>query len=281
MIIAGIALVGCKDNFNELTDTDHRYIRFEFDSSDYFSNLLLEDGKGGFVMGMPFELSSTELLRISAYCYDTADNTLVAQKEIISSDGKNLTLEFQHLLKNKQYRFVFFADIVERDPYLEYMELWYQLQVKNYDTFCLLRNSISSRTQRNVLLYNEVILSPNNKVEKIDMSMMTYNGYIHLSNAYDFTDLSVCINLVSQIYTHIYNRLYDYGVYEFNRNNFDFARPIPITCVNNKEDLRLEISYQESTGDKRIKEFLVPMTDKPFILQVDCKNLTYILCDDF
>ena len=279
---AGVIAVGCKDNFNELTDSDQRYIRFEFDSSNYFSNLLFEDGNGGFKMGAPFELLDSELLRITSYCYDIRDNALVAQKEILSSDGKNLAIEFDRLLKSRQYRFLFFADIVERDAELGYLELWYQLQVKNYYDFLLYRTSMQLvNITENLLLYSNVLLSPSNQVEEVNLSPITYNGYIRLVNADSFVYSSVCVNLVSQMSTPFDSGSYDVGVWMFDSNSYNITEYTTITSVKNKGDLKLEISYREASGGEKVEEFSVPMSNKPFTLQVDCKNGTYELCDSF
>lgn len=276
----GVIAVGCKDNFNELTDSDQRYIRFEFDSSDYFSNLLFEDGNGGFKMGAPFALLDSELLRITAYCYDEESKTLVAQKEILSSDGKNLAIEFERLLKGKQYRFLFFADIVERDAELGYLETWYQLLVKSYDTFYLMRRHINTlRAQKDILLRKEVILAPCNQVEIVNFESYTYNGYISLTNYDQFKSASIKVSCT--LVAYLSSGSYKDSSYTADRDHTNFNKSIFVTNPKVGENLTVELSMVEFSGAEKNQTVTVPISAKPFVLQIDCQNLTYELCDNF
>ena len=73
MILGFMVIVACKDDFDELCDSNQRRITFQVDVSHLFDNVLVQQ-QDGFSLGSTFSLDETQRLRLTSYCYDINDS---------------------------------------------------------------------------------------------------------------------------------------------------------------------------------------------------------------
>ena len=280
ILFIGTLLCACDNNFNELTDTTQRYIQFSFNTKNIFDDVLVLSGEDTFTLGAPSKLDDPFRMRLSAYCYDLNGDLLFHKETIVSNINQNIELTFDHLQNYLQYRFVFLIDIVEYDPLLSYRELWYQLATKSYDNFYLLRLAYFPAPQNNILLFNEQILSPSNQVEMVQLQPFTYNGYIRLIDLDPAKTARLEITLDRDVYisgkTGKINVLYTYV-----RNSENAKEYIPVICTKRDVVLPIELSLSNSDNENENYNLEIPMSTKPFVIKIDCNNISYELCDDF
>lgn len=280
ILFIGTLLCACDNNFNELTDTTQRYIQFSVDTKNIFDDVLVQTGEDSFTLGSPYTLNDTFRIRLSAYCYDLKGELLFHKEKVVPSVDQNIELKFDHLQNYLQYRFVFILDIVEYDPILSYRELWYQLATKSYDSFYLLRLAYFLAPQKNILLFNEQILSPSNQEEMVQLQPFTYNGYIRLINLDPAK--TVTLEYEQNIDANVSGKASKCpSTATYVRNSEELKELIPVIYTKRDVVLPIELSLSNSDNENESYNLEIPMSTKPFVIKIDCNNISYELCDDF
>jgi hypothetical protein len=173
-------LCACQKDFNELTDSNQRYAEFSFRTDSLFSKALAFDGNTASYPQID-TLPTGYCLRITAYCYDEADE-LVASKHIFTSLQPDRTIGLTHLQHGVTYRFVFLADIVKYDSQVDFFENWYQLGTSSLATLYLYSDFRHYGAFYDMVGMSTMMLSPDNQLTEVSFAPITYNGYCIFTN---------------------------------------------------------------------------------------------------
>ena len=188
LILPLLCLLACQKNFDEFNDTDQRYVTFSFDSSGYFSEVLLRDG-GDYHFCTSTNLESGYGLRITGYCYD-ADSVLVEKANVFGDLQHVLRLKFKHLSRDMEYHFLFLSDVVEYDTDVDYYETWFQLLTYNLDAFYIVAFERHDDARFDMLRLSSMNVVPDNNIIDVEMNNISYNGFVVFTNVDDSFELS-------------------------------------------------------------------------------------------
>ena len=107
----------------------------------------------------------------------------------------------------------------------------------------------------------------------------SYNGYTYLNNTDEVESAELTARTAHDINVATGESKY-VALYRFKRDKNNFSESIQTTHTTNLPKYKFTLTLTKSSGEEEY-EFSVEMSKKPFTLQVDCKNLTYELCDNF
>lgn len=173
-------LASCERDFDEIADTQQRHINFIFNTDGLFTDVLSKTNDG-YSLTKLMSLPTDYLLRITAYGYDLSDS-LIFTKTILLDDLTRQSLKVRHLLKSEEYRFIFVADIVKSDPYVDYYETWFQLGTKRWSDFYVYSEQRHDEASLNCMASSRMIISPDNQDVEVNFKSITYNGFCVFEN---------------------------------------------------------------------------------------------------
>ena len=179
----------CQADFDELEDTKQRHVVFTFNTDSLFSDILYSEG-GNFYLKSMDKLPSDCRLRITAYCYDSKDSLYYTEKIITNEKVCMQQMKIRHLQKNETYRFVFVADVVKYDPYVDYYETWFQLKTNFWPDFYIYADNRNENAEENVMGTASMLLIPNNQSYCVTLYPITYNGFCVFDNLENVDRLS-------------------------------------------------------------------------------------------
>lgn len=271
-----LAIVSCQDNFDEWKDTNQRRITFDICNDDFFDDFLSMPDDG-YLKGIIYPIESNHKIRLSAYCYDT-DGNLVQNTHVLMDGIGTTSITFFHLQKDYEYRFEFFADVVEADQAVDYFESMFQLGTENIDKFYLLCFQPNSLHPYNIVRHSTLNTKPENNTLKVSLDPITVNGYCVFSNLqqieringyYGYNE-SFFLNLMSgrKRSTHEYS----YMVGD-NRNIV-----IPITTGAISDTISIKIKRVMLNKVDSAYVYIKNPENKPFVSDIDCQTLKMKSC---
>lgn len=266
-------LVACQNDFDEQKDSSMRHITFTLDASHIFDSILDNPSANNFTYGIPATLDDDKRLRITAYCYDQNDSLL--QRQTITGTELSITsLTFRHLNKDIDYNFVFIADVVKYDPYVDYYETWYQMDTHNWKRFYLFSDSRNERPQQDVMFTKQLKAKPFNQNIEVQLDQLTYNGYCVFTNTEKVDRLTGYAGYVNafRLSTKSWIRRTSF-FYEFS-----YYQPTETSII-----LPLNLSYADSVIYVKAKSTTLSGTDSvivnipntrrcPFVVTIDCET---------
>lgn len=269
-ILALCLLTACQKDFDELNDTRQRWVEFSFDPSEYFSDILVTT-KHGYALGASTELEEGYGLRIVGYCYE-ADSILTARTTIFGDMQHGLTMKFKHLDKDIQYHFLFIADIVKYDSEVDYYETWFQLVTSDLDDFYMMSFDRNELVAYNMLLYAEMDVGPANQAIAVEMSQITFNGYLVFTNLEDVSRVSATADYYQSFYIdNLMGKLirtYDLGIKDGDGNTVVF----PITASHADKSIKVDVTSHNGTFFSSYTITIRDPQHRPFVATVDCST---------
>lgn len=266
-------MVACKDDFDEIKDSNMRHINFTLDTTNVFDSVLVRQSGDIFAYGAPAKLGTDYRLRVTAYCYDSNDSLL--QRQTMMEDVLSMVyLTFHHLDKEKDYHFIFVADVVKYDPYVDFYEVWYQVDSRNRKNFYMFSDSRNEHPQQDVVYMGQYTSKPSNQSVDVGMAPLTYNGYcvfINTDKIDRLTGYAAYVNtfrLSSKAWLTRSSLAYEYTYY----------RPTETSIT-----LPLNLCYADSVIYVKAKTTTLFGTDslivnihnkarRPFVLTIDCET---------
>lgn len=277
VVVSLCTCVSCHPDFDEVKDTDQRYITFTFNTDELYSKVI--DNNGVYLTDEGLEISSDYRIRITAYCYDMEDSLLFTDM-FLSSQYDLKDIKIRHLHKDEAYRFVFLADIVKHDAYVNYYETWYQLGVRNWSDFYIYADFRYDDAINNVLGLCTFIQQAENQVIDVDISSISYNGYIIFDNLHKVDRLDGYVLYCSSFNLKFmeWERLSSMA-YEFDYYNEEVERIIKPVSLNIADSLILaQIRRITLKGNDTLDVRVYNKKRQPFILTIDCDNLKMVDC---
>lgn len=169
----------CVEDFDELNDTNQRYMTFTFNADKLLGDVLYYEDN--YSLGTVDNLDDDYRLRITAYCYDLNDS-LIYTDRLISKQMESNSIKIRHLFKETTYQFVFVADIVKHDLYVDFYETWFQMGTGNWNDFYIYADNREDNALHNVMGFSSFREQPSNQEVEIDFKPITYNGYCVFDN---------------------------------------------------------------------------------------------------
>lgn len=277
LVIISFLQTSCKDNFDEWEDSPQRYVTFTFDSSDYFSNIL-SYADGSFQLGTDFELDSLYWLRTVCYCYDETGNLLDMQTTM-SPQLCNPQITIHHLYKDKAYYFVFLADVVKQDSFLDFYETWCQISSKRYDNFYLQMFDKKAEPKNNILLSASFHVLPRNQIVPVTLLPITYNGFCIFTNLDYVEKLNGWIKYNESFYLKDLAKR-EWQTYEYQHyivHHIDSVI-IPLALTHADDEVTIRIQTTTSSGSKFIEHVLSNEGHRPFVAKFNASTLELDTC---
>lgn len=262
-------LFSCSPDFDEISDTDQRYMDFVFDPASCFSDILvIYDGRyilgGSSVLGMDYKL------RIKCYCYHKGE--LIATGQTFSEGIYPAEISIRHLYKDIEYDFVFVGDIVHYSGN-DFYETWYHLGTEKYEDLYMVSFEESDRAEYNVMLSGQLRLSASNQKVNVEISPVTCNGYL------DFINLDKVDKL--EVTTGKYESFYLKGMKGINQSvkNNKFYSPVsgktvlPVTVTGADKGFPVKIKTISVSGNDSVITTLPYSGLRPFVCIFDCGKM--------
>lgn len=269
-IITALLSVGCNDNFDEWDDTSQRYITFTFDSV-HLATSVLSYTNGEFQLQNKFNLDTDYLYRIVCYCYDSEGNLIDTQTKL-SPQIEDTKISIKHLYKDEKYKFLFTADVVKYDQFVNYYETWFQLKTKSIDDFYIFSNERSNIPEHNIMYTASVYTSPNNSTQAVKFKQITYNGYCVFTNYGD--------NYLLEVYARHYESYYIKNLNGIKQRDYKYELHIKV-----ENEIALPITLCAADDTIEITAFtaneggfyeIFNKEHRPFLLKIDCSALKLV-----
>lgn len=274
----GLFLTSCERNFDEIRDTDLRFVEFSFDLRDMFSNVLVET-TDGFSLGDHSGLDNRHKVRVSARCYDP-EGELVEKATVFTTLDGQPGIRIKHLDKNKEYRFVFLADIVEYYSNDNYFETWYQLNDKTIDNFYITAFEKADNAKYNVVNHSVISLFPENQTVEVTLTPITINGYVVFTN-YENKDkiegYTGCYQLLRV--NSMRGQTIKGSYYECDDLSNDAVK-VPVTATLADNSILLDIRVRGGNHTDST-ECSFQTSHRPFVTTVDCHELKILDCVNY
>ncbi|MBO4906584.1 MAG: hypothetical protein J5486_06065 [Bacteroidaceae bacterium] len=274
-LLSACILTSCKEDFDELQDSDLRSITFTLDASHMFDNVLLQQ-QGSFAIGYRPVLDKNQRLRITAYCYDNNDSLLQRNTILINELSSDISHTFRHLDKDATYHFVYLADVVEYDPDLDYLETWYQLTYHKWQDFHIASDNRHEMPQADVLYMSEATAQPSNQSIALTLSPLSYNGYYVLTNGNKFDRLSGYVGYTNsfKMSTKSWQRrtslAYEFSYYKPDKETI--IQPLNLCYADSVITMKLKATSLQ--GSDSVMVDIPNANRRPFVLSIDCETLT-------
>lgn len=278
MLACACAMGSCQKDFDELEDSVQRRISFRIDPSHLFDRVLVAHG-GSYAFDAPAMLDAGYQVRLTAYCYDPQE-LLVQSQTTVSSSLQPADVTFRHLDKDVAYRFVFVADVVKSDPYVDYYEQWFQLDTRQWSTFYLFSDSRSERPQHDVLLTATLTAQPQNQEQSVALEHITYNGYLVLehANATDrLTGYAGYVNafvLKTRTWKTRTGLAYDFAYH--NPTQSSIVLPVNLCLADSV--LNMKVKATSLSGTDSVVAVIPNSERRPFVATIDCESVTLKEC---
>lgn len=273
-----IVLTACQDDFDELADSSQRRISFTIDTTHFFDSVLVAQGNT-YVLGTPSTLDADHQLRITAYCYDQQEK-LQQSQTTLSDNMQAASIAFRHLDKDTQYRFVFVADVVKSDPYVDYYESWYQLNTRQWSTFYLFSDSRNATPQLDVVQTATLTAKPANQTLPVTLQLLTINGYVVLDNANTADRLTGYASYVNafMLKTKAWQRRTSLA-YEFSYYSpLEHSITMPLSLCYADSIINLKVRRTSIAGTDSIVSNIANNGRRPFVATIDCESMTLKEC---
>lgn len=272
LFIFSICFVACQKDFDEVEDTNQRHIDFLVDTSNLLSDVLFPQDNT-FRLGVADSITTVHRIRVSGYCYDNTGTLVASQHSIVESLGQTM-MSFRHLQKQAIYHFVFLADVVKVNKYLDFQETWYQVSTQKRNTAYLFSNTLSNAIVENILKYATTDLEPNNQSVNISLQPVTYNGFIVLMNTNGVNKISGTYSYSSSLLTEDLStrKSAESTFVSLYANGDNICWPVMLT----RNDSELQFSIDISTSEKGTQIATQDITldkKRPFVVSFDCSSL--------
>lgn len=271
-IIVLAFFAACERDFDELKDTDQRSVTFRIGLDGLFSNVLEPSG-GDFSMDIPVVLDARHRIRVNAFCYNEEGDLVDHRSSLTTLDGK-LELKFRHLKKTKQYQFVFLADVVEYNGGSDFFEVWYQMKTKKLDDFYLKIIEGKERAIENIVCRAVVSAIPDNQEMDVNLSPITYNGYLSFVNTNGVEKVTGAVLSYRSLYvSSLQGIVRAYYPFEVIQNGGEIP---PYLITASRPDTGFSIKIVRYLPDRKdsVSCNFQNMMCQPFVVTVDCQNLT-------
>lgn len=278
ILVSMCIIMACERDFDEIRDSDQRHITFEFETDDIFADMIHYQN-GEFYTEKVNNLPPDCKVRISTYCYDDRDS-LIYKTHKFSALNVKQRIKVSHLNKDKEYNFVFIADIVEFYTPHEYMETWYQMKTWSYDSFYIYSDNRSANLEKNVLGKTNIRLQPNNQIFQISFTPITYHGFIEFSNLDHINLLEGDITYSASFAISSLKQLYLANIgYKFRYLNPSEKSLILPVSLNYADDLFAINIGTTVLGSSHSRTFTIKNQSKrPFVITLDCDELELTNC---
>lgn len=278
LFLCTLCLVACQNDFNEINDTQQRYITFTFNTEELFVNVLGDTGNNYFLASTK-DLSADYRLRISLYCYDSTDS-LICMQAILSPTLTGQSVKVRHLQLNNIYFFVFVADIVKYDPYVSYYETWYQLSTEFFPFFYIYADERNDNAEWNSMACAELTATPENQNVEVKLTSITYNGFCVFNQLDDIDRLSGYVmytslfNLKTQSWQKRNSIFYSFD--ERNPQGSSIIKPVSLCYADSIITVKLR-TYGLSGVDSTIID-IPNYNRRPFVATFNCTTLSLDDC---
>lgn len=268
LIITALLTAGCNDNFDEWNDTSQRYITFTFDSIP-LSTSVLSYTNGEFRLQNSFNLDTDYLYRVVCYCYDSEGNLIDTQTKL-SSQIDDTKITIKHLYKDEKYKFLFTADVVKYDQFVDYYETWFQLKTKNIDDFYIFSKERSNIPEHNIMYTASVYTSPNNSTQAVKFKQITYNGYCVFTNLENINKLSGWANYYESYYIKDFKGINrSYNLYEYFTNEEKHI-VLPLTLSPVDDTIKIQMCRFTNLTKDTVTYNVNNYEHRPFVVKFDC-----------
>lgn len=275
-LMFALVIASCQDNFDEWNDTDQRRITFDISTDGFFDDFLSMSDEG-FLKGIPQTIEINRKIRVSGYCYDM-DGSLVQNLTMLMDGMGTKPITFLHLWKDHEYRFEFFADVVETYMAVDYYESWFQLgneSINNFYLFCFQPNITH---KYNIVRHSTMYAKPENNQLAVSLEPITVNGYCVLSNLLDVERVdgyyvyneSFLISSMSGRKRSIHN--YGYIV----KDNKNIVMPITTGAISDTVTVKIKRVMLDKVDSSFV--YIKNPENKPFVADIDCQTLKMKSC---
>ena len=270
LLFVSMVVTSCEEDFDELNDTNQRHIVFTFKTDSLFSHVL--HSKDTYIMGGVNLLEQDYGLRITAYCYDLDDNLLCSDWLILRQLDDFQSIKLRHLYKEMTYRFVFVADIVKYDSFVDFYETWYQLGTKNWSDFYIYADNRDDNALNNILGFHYMEDQPANQIIEVDFTPIFYNGYCIFDNIDSIDRLSGYVAYCSsfKLKSMEWQRLNSLA-YSFDYSNVKekvMVKPISLSFADSLITVKLRTTTLHSVDSVYID--IYNKQRRPFVATFDC-----------
>lgn len=269
-------VLSCQNDFDEWNDTNQRNITFDINIYSFFDDYLCLSDED-FIKGFSKPLNSLDRIRLSCYCYDMNDS-LVQYTYLLSNTITKATIQQRHLLKESKYRFEIFADLVWYDSSVDYYETWYQLGVKDINSFYLFCLQPDSMHYRNIVKHKTIYSTADNNKVVVNLNPITINGYCILSNLQDIEMINGYYGYNESFYINsMFGRkrsIHSYSYFPNKRNRI--VIPITTAAINDTISLKIKRIILNDVDSTYI--YITNPENKCFVSEIDCKTLIQESC---
>lgn len=266
-----LMLSSCQKDFNELLDSNQRYVEFTFNTDSLFAKYLY-CYNGTYYFPQIDTLRPEFCLRITAYCYDYADQLLYSGN-IFTSVHTEQKMRIMHLLKDETYRCVFLADIVEYDSQVDYLENWFQLGTDSWNSFYLFSTYRHDNAIYDVVGMSTVLVLPNNQSSEVSFTPITYNGYC----VFTHTELVQSAHIVGfdSFRLQTLQGLLTSGGYGLDLSEIVGEYIRPVSMSNADKDIQIALVTETDTTLLN----LVNANCRSFVATINCETKQIDHCD--
>ena len=268
----------CQDDFDELEDTNQRHIVFTFNTDSLFAEILYAEGENFYLKALD-KLPSDYRLRITAYCYDSKD-ALYYTETIISHEKKCMQqMKIRHLKKNVTYRFVFVADVVKYDPYVDYYETWFQLNTDYWSDFYIYSDQRNEDAEKNIMGTATMQLKPNNQSCCVAFYPITYNGFCVFDNLENVDRLSGHVLYNFSFWLRTLNWWWRSSLaYEFDYRNPQGNIVKPISLSHSDSIIPVMLRSMTIDGVDSLQIDIPNSGRRPFVATFNCETMELDTC---
>ncbi|MBP5548834.1 MAG: hypothetical protein J6X58_08105 [Bacteroidales bacterium] len=257
--------VSCEADFDELQDTDQRYITFRFETTGLLDDVFtFNNGSGGYGASLP----CNKRLRINTYCFDK-NGKLKDRTTLFVNEGDSASTTLRHLIKDTPYRFLFLADVVDYQNDETFFERWFQMKTYDLSLMYLVSFDWDAEASCNYVWRNSMLCEVENQSVDIVFSPIMYNGFIVYRNIKNLSDLEVRVARFMKLSPEPLRGL--------SRGNkpFEFDTPlpdsvvIPVSMPIVDDTIRFKTTRWLTATQGSREHNILNYSHKPFIIHVD------------
>lgn len=191
----------CRD-FNPVTDSSVRTVRFMVDPRDAMDSMLIEM-EDTIMMISPVALPDGYCLRTEVLCYN-ANNELERKAMFVNDSIVPFEVTMSHIDTTKQHTFVFVTDIVKKLGNDMYQYNWPTFDPSDINTLYTMYVSSFENTTPwlNSLAFCEWSGYPNTFANPVKLKSLTCCAKLNLSNAYLFDKIRIEIGQSTSMWLH-------------------------------------------------------------------------------
>lgn len=276
ILMFALAVASCQDNFDEWDDTDQRRITFDICTDGFFDDFL-SMSDDGYLKGITYPIDGNHKIRISAYCYDSDGNLVQNLHELMDGIGTK-SITFFHLQKDQDYRFEFFADVVENDMTVDFYESWFQLGTENINNFYLFCFQPNNVHQYNIVRHSTLYVKPENNTLIVSLNPITVNGYCVLSNLQGIERVNGYYGYNESFFINSLTGR-KWGAHEYSYLIGDYRNiVIPITTGAISDTISIKIKHVMLNEVDSAYVYIKNPENKPFVSEIDCQTLKMKSC---